>query len=118
MRWLREGVVPARQGWRAGDGVAAVMIVVFGGLVGGTWAALGAGPAGVAVARAEAPANATPNCPGGAAGGVPVDAPCTALKVHGNTYVDNNRNGRYDPNTGDTRLPGVAVKLIDPASGG
>jgi len=77
----------------------------------------------------DAPASATPNCPGTLANpdapagphalGAPErpDASCTSLKVHGNTYLDNNRNGRYDPNTGDTRLPGLPVKLIDAGSG-
>lgn len=62
---------------------------------------------------------ATPNCPGGVVGGSVADgaapqAPCTALKLHGNTYKDMNRNGRYDPNTGgDSRWPGLTVRLIN-----
>ncbi|MEO8084357.1 MAG: carboxypeptidase-like regulatory domain-containing protein [Ardenticatenales bacterium] len=74
-------------------------------------------------------AEATPNCPGspGAAemppGARPADSPnddftrCTALKVVGNTYVDNNRNGRYESNGGDWRLPGARVRLSDAGTG-
>ncbi len=61
-----------------------------------------------------APAQATPNCPGTLAAGDAPDAPCTALKIHGNVYEDFNRNGRYDPNAGrDTRMPGITVRLIN-----
>jgi hypothetical protein len=70
--------------------------------------------AGAAARVAEA--DPTPSCPGGAEPGAAPNAPCSAVKVHGNTYQDKNRNGRYDPNTGDTRLPGVSVRLLDAAT--
>ncbi|MCE7938086.1 hypothetical protein DCC79_04165 [bacterium] len=117
MRWLRERVMPARRGRLAGGGGVTAALAVGMAFAGGIGAALSPGSARLAAAEDEVPVSATPSCPGGGAG-MPVDAPCTALKVHGNTYVDNNRNGRYDPNTGDTRLSGVVVKLLDPATGG
>ena len=76
-------------------------------------------------------AEATPNCPSGpsgaemppgvrpAEGDTPNDdfTRCTALKVVGNSYVDNNRNGRYESNSGDWRLPNVVVRLSDAQTG-
>jgi len=79
---------------------------------------------GAALAERGPSAEATPSCPGAN----PEDDPSGAfgplgmceytVNVVGNTYVDWNRNGRYDPNAGqDSRLPGVVVRLIDVASG-
>ncbi len=51
----------------------------------------------------------TPYCPEP----VGVLAPCSYVKVHGNVYNDNNHNGRYDPNTGDTRLAGAEITLYN-----
>jgi len=106
-----------------GRDLRAVGLILIAAFVAGWWPGAGLGARAEEVAGstdvvADAPAAATPNCPGGLASGEGRDAPCTALKVHGNTYLDNNRNGRYDPNTGDARLPGVQVKLIDVAGGG
>ncbi len=67
------------------------------------------GPVGPGSLTAAEP---TPNCPG-----ISADAPCTIGGIRGNTYVDQNRNGRYDPGAGDSRASGIVVRLVDAPTG-
>ncbi len=83
------------------------MVVLAAVMVGGLLAA-----ARPLVVRGGVAAEPTPNCPGGSG-----DAPCLVGEIRGNTYVDRNGNGRYDPGTGDSRAPGLSVRLLDAASG-
>jgi len=66
------------------------------------------GDAGVA-------AEPTPVCPGSV--GAAPDADCDHVKIVGNTYIDTDRNGRYESHRGDYRLPNARVGLLDAATG-
>ena len=92
----------------------AVSLFLVGGVVGHTSAAPDFAPS-ASEPFAEAPAAATPTCPGGALLGP--DARCDTLTIVGNTYVDFDRNGRYESHRGDVRLPHQLVRLLDAGSG-